>query len=86
MRIDNRKSFGTTWTETQEPADLSVIRLRQRNTSSRGKPQFIALSCELVEPFAKPCDFGFAPLLENFCSGAPGALARTCGGFGLNRA
>jgi hypothetical protein len=31
---------------------------------------------ELVEPLAKVCDFGLAPLLQNFLSGMLGALAR----------
>ena len=44
------------------------------------------LAGELVEPFAKPCDFGLTPLLDNFFSGALSALARPSASLGLNRA
>jgi hypothetical protein len=46
----------------------------------------VDLAGELVEAFAKPCDFGLAPLLDNFFCGALSALARPSASLGLNRA
>src|SRR6266487_2984967 len=76
---------GTTWTETRKPADLSVLGFRPHKHLIASDRCSRPLAGELVEPLAKPRDFGLAPLLENFPSGTLGALARPSASLGLNR-
>ncbi len=60
---------------------------RTRTLAERGTVFAVhgLLAGELVEPLAKLCDFGLAPLLQNLVSGTLGALACRFTSLGFNR-